>query len=363
MIQDRDQKAKALAYVAARHWLPQLEVEIHPRQGTAASLAPITDIDVLGQLPDDFEGYRSIIIDCKTKKGESPMQRALWLRGLMHELGAPRGVCILKRDKIEPDHRYAASKFGVVLLTEDDLQQYIDVTTSSKTQPISMVGQIDLWDVFFQIPKSEPRLDSAITFLKSGFWQSENESAAYRKILAVLSEIAPELDPTKPKHLALACDFAALFMHAVARLVIKVFTAHLLPGTREGLSEAILLLLYGGREAYDYRNKLQKMVRAKGGDPATAPDLTPPHWDQFVQFVRQCLDSPFEANRSPLILKEKGWIYLAAEKGSDGFLKTLVAESPQGAKLAILGAEYLYRTAKLPPEFASRLTSDLLKAH
>src|SRR5688572_16820310 len=120
MINDRHQKELALRYVASRRWVPQLEVEVYPDLTTTDSKYVITDLDVLALVPDEFDGYRSIIIDCKTRKAESPIGRALWLTGLSKHIGAERAFSILQKKRIETDHRYSAAQHGVIMLGESE---------------------------------------------------------------------------------------------------------------------------------------------------------------------------------------------------------------------------------------------------
>ena len=87
MLADRNQKELQLKYVVSRRWLPQLELDISSYVTTGKSPLSITDVDVFGAIPDESRGFRNIVIDCKTKKGESPINRALWQRGLMERVG------------------------------------------------------------------------------------------------------------------------------------------------------------------------------------------------------------------------------------------------------------------------------------
>jgi len=122
MIKDRALKATALQYLVSKRYFPQLEVVVLPQVATGTSASkkgsPLTDVDVLGLIPDDFDTYRSLLIDCKTLKSQSPVARAFWLRGLMDELDAKRGICVLHGEKVESDHRISASPLGVLLITE-----------------------------------------------------------------------------------------------------------------------------------------------------------------------------------------------------------------------------------------------------
>ncbi len=358
MIQDRAQKSTVLRYAVGKRWLPQLEVDVLPRVHTAEVQKPLTDVDVLISLPDEFDGYRTLLVDCKTGKRESPITRALWLRGLMDQVSAPRGLCVFLKDKIEPDHRYSAAQFGVMLLTEEDFEQYIK-TTGSYPDPVSShMADIDLWELYFDIPSKFRVLKATIEFAKSGFWMCRHESEACRKTIAEVIRIRHELDPAKPLHTAVVCDLGALFMHSVSRIVSRLFVSYLQPRNRDELADALLTFLYGGRENYEHLNSLKKLVPTAGSAQNEKP-LAPPEWDRFLQLIRHGLDAPTELPYSALLLRELGWSYLA-EKSSLGFAELLAAEKRQAAKMAFLAIEYICIAAKLPPEFAATLCKALL---
>jgi hypothetical protein len=144
----------------------------------------------------------------------------------------------------------------------------------------------------------------------------------------------------------------------LAIVVCQIFKAYLHPANQGDLSEALLVLLYGGREAYQHRNELFKLLKAKHSEQ-TVPELSLPEWDRFIQLVRQCLDAPFELQQAPLILREVGFANLIGDSSRD-FARTLCAESPQAAKFALLVPAYLSRAAKLPPEFERAADDNLL---
>src|SRR5215475_6777392 len=105
MLKDRDQKQQVLNLSVANRWFPQLEVDVQPVRAVRERVPTVTDLDVLASIPDQFSGYRTVIFDCKTKARESPINRALWMSGLLERLNADQGICVLKKDAIELDHR------------------------------------------------------------------------------------------------------------------------------------------------------------------------------------------------------------------------------------------------------------------
>lgn len=359
MIKDRGQKATALRYVVTKRWFPQLELDVIPAVATSPSDVALTDIDLLACIPDQFEGYKRLLIDCKTRKSESPISRAFWQRGVMEQMNAQRAICILRKEKIEADHRYLAAQFNVSLMTERDFHKFALATGVPIDASYGHVGIIDLWERFFEIPRRYPLLTPAIRFSKSGYWMIQAESEASRLVIANAWDLTRELDPSKSDHLAVVGDLSALLMHALAKVVTDIFSGYLQPESRDELSNALLFLIYGGRESYEHRNALKQKLQG-ALDPKRDPtDLRPPQWRQFLQLVRHGLDAPTEILKAPLLLREVAWTILSNSQNFN-FAQQLASESPQAAKLALLGVEYLCNAAQLPPDFADLFSSILI---
>lgn len=358
MIKDRDQKQKALKLSVANRWFPQLEVDVHPGRALRERAPVVTDLDVFSSIPDQFKGFRSVVFDCKTRAKESPVNRALWLAGILERLKADQGFCILKKEDIQLDHCLMATRLNVVLLTEDEFDVYARLTCSRYDSHLGNVAEMDAWEQFFAIPVRFPKLEPGLQFIRSGFWMLDDSAEACRKSIACLKSLHPEMDPSKPEHIAVFLELCAVFAHSLAVVVCQIFKSYLLPSNPADLADALLVMLYGGRDAYEHRNELFKLVRGKVGEQ-TAPDLSLPEWERFLQLVRQCLDAPFELQNTPLILREAGFSVLRGD-AAKMFGKTLCAESPQGAKFALLIPTYLGKAAKLPPEFAKAADDTLL---
>ncbi len=336
-----------------------MEVDVHPPHAVGKRAVLMTDLDLLASIPDDFSGFRQVVIDCKTLSRESPVNRSLWLRGLLDRMNADYGVCILKKSSIEADHKLVATRLGVVLLAEDEFDIYASAMSPLYSSTTAHTANIDAWEHFFAIKDKYPALGSAIQFGRSSYWMQNEAGETCRKTVASLYEIRAELDPDKPEHLALVADIAALFGRTTALLAAYLFRAYLHPRNQHELEEAVKVLLYGGRDAYEYRNQLYRLLKEKAGTEAGSEDLALPEWGRFVQLLRQLLDAPTEASRAPLILREIGFARLL---GSDNFsfAKTLCKESPQAGRFAVLILSYLQKAAKLPADFSTHLEKTLL---
>lgn len=358
-MKDRDQKAKALRYAVSKGWFPQLEVDVHPLKALGKKVTLLTDLDVLASTPDDFEGFRVVVFDCKTRADQSAINRALWLRGVLDRMRASQGICILKKHGIELDHKLVASKLGVILLAEDEFDLYATTTSKKYAKEVGHVGDIDLWDKLFGLKDKYVSLGSAVDFSRSIYWMIDDAAVACRKTLATIHEIRGELDPAKDDHISLTLDLASLFSRALAVLCAYIFNTYLHPKQQTELEGAVRVLLYGGREAYEHRNQLYRMLKESKGSEIGDSDLTLPEWPRFIQLVRQVLDAPIEAAHSPLILREVAFKYLA-NSDDNTYAKELCAKSPQAGRFAVLTVGYLFKAAKLPSEFLEKAESTLL---
>jgi len=350
MIKDRDQKGKALKFCLAHRWFPQLELEVAASATIASKVSSITDLDVFASIPDQFVGYRSAVFDCKTKAKESAVNRALWLIGVMGRMSADQGFCILKKGRlIDIDHRLMAGKRGVILLSENEFDLYAKVVNGPASTTASHTGQIDSWDKFNDIPNHFYKLRSGVVYARATYWMIEDAAEACRKTLAMLRSLNAELDPVQASHMALFMDLCALFSRSVALIVNQIFKAYLHPASSNDLSEALLIMLYGGREAYQHRNELYKMIKERDNE-SSVQNLSLPEWDRFLRLFRQLLDAPAAVQSIPLILRETAFAILNGNNDF-AFAKLLCIESPQAAKFSLFITDYLTKAARLPSEF------------
>jgi hypothetical protein len=322
VMNDRALKATALSYVVSKGYFPQLEVIVSPELATGVGRSKkspaLTDVDVLGLMPDEFSSFRKLLIDCKTLRNQSPISRAFWMRGLMDEMKAERGLCVLRGDRIEQDHRLSAARLQVLLLTEEEFSTYIRVTgigLSHKILPCS--SDLETWEKFFDLKNRFVELDSLIKFSVVDFWQ---------------------------------------FTSAADEVVSLIFTGYLLPQTQNELSEALLMVLYGGKGNYDTLNSLRRLLRVS--TDTNREELKLPEWSRFIQTVRETLEAPNAMGQVPLLLRECSWAFLA-DRPLD-YAGFLTSKSVHVGKFALLICEYLCEAAKLPPEFRRDLTSVLL---
>jgi hypothetical protein len=318
----------------------------------------MTDLDVYAAVPDDFIGFRHVVFDCKTLSRESPVNRALWLRGVLDRMAAHQAICVLKKSAMEPDHKLLATDLNVVLLAEDEFDLFAKATSTQYDLTTAHVADGNAWDALFQVAERYSSLRPAIEFFRSTYWMPAHPGEVCRRCVAAIREVRGELDPAKSEHVAIALDFAALFARVLAILTAHLFKAYLHPRNQHELEDGVRVLLYGGRDSYEKLNKMYRIAKEKGGETA-AIDLSLPEWSRFVKLVRQLLDAPTQAPQAALIIRELAFARLMGSSRLD-FVKALCKESPQGARFAVLITGYFFQAAGLPAQFLEDVEPALL---
>src|SRR5947209_5975789 len=107
-MKDAGLKEQLFKHFWAQGCFAQPEVDIHFQEGLEGQNKPITDVDVFILRPHPDLYYERILGDCRTLRGMSPVNRVLWLKGLMEFIGAQSGFVLLtSQNQIERDHKQA----------------------------------------------------------------------------------------------------------------------------------------------------------------------------------------------------------------------------------------------------------------
>jgi hypothetical protein len=363
-IKDRDQKEAALQFCLSRDWFPQVEVDVYPARQVSRRASAQTDVDVLALIPADLGGYVRHIFDCKTKARESPINRVLWMHGLMKQLGVQTGTCVLKKESIEIDHRLTAFDLGISLVGESEFPEWAGGLGGSKiasTEVFSFAEKFEYWEDLLTADRRNPKLSDAVLFLRSGFWQVKDDAEAARKCIFLLKSIRGEIDPSKPEQIALTVYLAALFSSAAASLAHRLFSMFVLPKDQNVYEEALRVSLYGGRDAYEQRSALYRLlVKARGHEDPEA--LGVPGWEHFSKLIRQMMEAPIEATYSAHILQEASFAILGSHRkiSSPRALK-ISSTKKRSAQYALNLSSYLFRATKLPAEIEETVSELLLE--
>ncbi len=362
-VKDRDQKETALQFCLLRGWFPHVEVDIYPERQVSKRASAQTDIDVLALIPGSFGGYSRHVFDCKTKAKESPINRVLWLHGLMKQLGVDSGTCLLKKDFIEIDHRLSAFDLGISLLEESEFPEWskgLGVARGS-IATYSYAEKFEDWENLLSADRRNAALTSAIKFVRSGFWQLQDHAEAARKCIFLLKSLRGEVDPSKAEQLALFVYLAALFSLATASLAHRLFSIFVLPKDERVYEEALRVSLYGGRDAYEQRNSIYKLLVKERGheDPE---GLGVPGWEHFSRLTRQMMEAPIQATYSAHILQELAFGFLSGKLVTDSArAKQLSMTQKRSAQYALNLSSYIFKATILPPEIEAATSEQLLQ--
>jgi len=347
MLKDRAQKATALRFSVSKRWLPQLEVDIEPTRRLEKSKFLLTDIDVLSVATSPIGGHMRLVFDCKSGARESAIGRSFWLHGVMTKASAIHGFVILnEKVSINRDHRISASDLAVSLLHESEFEDLAQGMGGTTVPTDSMTSNIDVWDQFLAIKTKYPTILEYLNFARSGYWMIKDPGDQCRKTFTKLRAIKTELDPAKPEHMAIFGDAICLFLLSLSELANRLFLILLRPSSQEEFSSSLLSHLYGG---YDNLELAQKIRRLTSG---AVSDEVFPEIGKFEQLVREILQAPQQALPASLLAREMSFSALTMS-GTANLQRELVKESPHTPKFVLMAGEYLQKSIKLPPEFAS----------
>ncbi|WP_148060185.1 hypothetical protein [Pseudomonas frederiksbergensis] len=361
MLKDRAQKAMALRLSISKRWLPQIEVEIEPSQRIEKTKSPLTDIDVLAVAPSAVGGHTRLVFDCKSGLRESAIGRAFWLHGVMTRASAQHGFVILnEKVNVIRDHRVSASDLNITLLHQTEIEDLAQGIGGSTLPTNALIASMDCWEQFLAIGSKYNNLSEYLIFSRSSFWMIKNSGEQCRKTVQKLRSVSSELDPSKKEHLAVFADALCLFLLALSELSNKLFLVLLRPASQADFSSSLLAFLYGGYESLETAIKIRKVTSV--GDSEEAMSLFP-EIKRLEHLVREILQAPQQALSAAILAREMG--FEALEGTTSNFKETIAQESPYTPKFVLLGAEYLQKAARLPPEFSATFTDlslDLLSS-
>lgn len=335
--------------------MAQIEVPIATERGVSRNAPQVTDIDVLGIRPSPELKWQLVIGDCKTRRKESPVNRVLWVRGLQEAMGASSSIVLLKRGtatQIERDHKLFADRLEVLLIQEDEFGAY-DRAVVYPTGSRDYGESIDALDaVRSNIGNKFPPLRRFVNWIMCEAWANIDHAILIRQLLARMREVRGEFDPRREDHVGLILEASAAFGIPFATLVGNVFRGHLKPDQRAALEDAVRVIVWGGREQYDFYNALRrKVITAKGGD--LQEELALPKWNEFLELLRTYLEAPHLSFRTPQLLRDLG---IAVSKGTPADVLSFV-DDKMLLHLALKVTLYLCHAADLPQDAVDQMKS------
>lgn len=354
-MKDRGLKARLLEFYVQNGWYPQLEVDVMTEENTGKAVKLITDIDVLGMYPASNGTFNTVLGDCKTLKNQSPINRVLWMKGLMDFWKADRGIILLQKN-IEPDHKQTANRLNITLLSQKDFDSYEKAYCLQQDKKSSAMGKIANWEIYFEFVKNNPPISELARYIKCGFWNEKSQSKNIRKLLAMVRLIKGEFNPDKSSHEAFICNAISLFAISINKITVELFDSYLLPESRENFNEELKSTIWGGYDNYKFLNDIRSKVPG-----FEDKQLLLPEWGDFVNLLRNFIDTPIDTLYAPIILKELAFELIANENTEYDFLKNIIAQKPHALKCAILIVKYFCKASRLPKEFSDYIVARLMK--
>lgn len=358
MIKDTHQKIKAVRYCVALGIVPHLEVVVRYVADTSDAPADITDIDVLGIKPCSDTGSVRIIFDCKTLSKLSAINRALWAKGLMALTSSNEAFVILSKEAPEA-HRLAGNSFNVRLFSERSFDSFAETAAKDYLVPNSYIENLQAWDRLFDFAKNYPPLHDTIKYLGSMAQLQTSATQGIRGLMSQMKYAAGEFDPSKNTHRAifkLALSQFTIFISEMVRDFHNIFDPQ---SDREKFEKTLRYYIWGGRENYELRQRLNMALKAVKGVADPEP-FEFPAWDKFVELFRTYLDAPLTVGSMCLPMKDMAFRELTdISEDIDRRLAARWKVNNRNRQFAIMTSTYFVEAIKLPREFRDDFVQDL----
>lgn len=353
---DIHQKTKAIRFCLATGLVPFYEVKVSNIREIADVPTLLTDIDVLGVAFQRNSTSRTIF-DCKTNSKTSPINRAFWAAGLMQYAGAENAYVIL--NKAAPEgHKLSSKVLGVHLFDEPLFESHASALSLNYRDMKSYASNIDNWHALHAAFKGNAKLEKLGEFLFHVVPLEPDPAKALRGILAHIKQARGELDPARPAHMAIYtyCVFSLAFAIApIVRDIFDVFDPKQAQGSFEKLLRAYV---WGGREAYLLRKKLQELMAERNEN--VAPEIELGAWENFVEMSRTFLDAPDEVPNCCIPLLELSLRYVATqEKLADIQTQQAFIKTRRVRQFCFRLADYLVESANLPRDFSDKSRGEI----
>lgn len=358
MIKDVNQKVKAVRYCVALGFVPHMEVVVRFLGDVSESPCDLTDIDVLGVRPGAESPSLRILFDCKTLNKMSPINRAFWAKGLMSVTNSSEAFVILSKPAVEA-HRLAGNSFGVRLFSEALFDKFASSASSDYLLPNSYLENVDSWTKLAEIKKHFPQLAELLDFLCSSALLQTNGAHGVRSLMSHIRHASGELDPSKAAHRALykvALAQFSLFVNEMVRDFHNIFDP---AADRAKFEKTLRYYIWGGKENYEIRQRLNSAIKAAKGVVANEP-FEFPAWDKFVDYFRSCLDAPLALSSACLPIKDMAFRELAMPSADiDRRLGQRLKANNRVRQFSLAAASYFSDASKLPNEFRTEFSKEL----
>lgn len=357
-MKDIHQKLKAVRYCVALGVVPYMEVLVRFASEVSDKPADITDIDVLGIKPCSESATQRIVFDCKTLSKMSPVNRALWARGLMALTRSDEAFVILLKAAPE-GHRLAGNSLSVRLFTEEMFDDFARSAAKDYSVPNSYMEDLAAWECLAEIPSKFPTLELFWSYINSNAVLEIDGKQGLRSLMARCKKTEGEFDPTKATHRALfkltVCQLS-LYMSEMVRDFHNIFTPKM---ERDEFERILRYYIWGGKENYELRQRLNVALKAAKGLSEIEP-FEFPAWEKFVELFRSFLDAPLLLGSVCLPLKDLAFREVSTPTADlDRRLFQRLDANDRVRQFILATASYLIAATRLPKEFKDYLNLDM----
>ncbi|MDB5992755.1 MAG: hypothetical protein JWQ10_4158 [Herbaspirillum sp.] len=357
-MKDIHQKLKAVRYCVALGIIPNMEVVVRHSSEVSETSSDITDVDVLGIRPCDDSASNRIIFDCKTLSKMSPINRALWAKGLMSLTASNEAFVILIKAASE-GHRLAGNTLGVRLFTETLFEGFSRSVSKDFDVINSYIEQLDAWHSLATIPTKNPQLDKFWDYLNSSALLETQGTQGLRTLMSHCKKIEGELDPQKATHRALfklILVQMCLYMSEMVRDFHNIFNPAM---DKPEFEKIIRYYIWGGKDNYDLRQRLNIALKNARGIDGVEP-FEFPAWEKFVTLFRSFLDAPLLLGSVCLPLKDLAFREVCNPVADlDRRLALRLNANERVRQFIMASSSYLIAATRIPKEFKDVVTTDM----
>jgi hypothetical protein len=340
---DSQQKTDSLSLLWALGYVVRPELILSEARTQSASrrsaYLDLTDIDVVGYAIGPLLRMDMVSVDCGSGRHRSPMERVFWAKGVMEALGLQQSICVLGT-KTEEEHRLAADKLGVTLVSGGEFKNLCD----------SLVGKCTLHDFTRYYDAYSDWLSYLVQNRNSfsEFVLRDNWAREWDRIPLTLPgqlrKWGAKLDPGRKHHLFTFLELALILSIGLMRVATHialvqpmdfegaVYNSVLGGGRRTELVQSLL------RTVNEFRSKvLQSQTLFDGSDRS---EVAIPHFSELLDVIQRLVSKIGLARQVPRYIQA---FQLAQISGSIERYPEFIGGTPDAVvtKLALDVIKYL----------------------
>ena len=352
---DRFQKELAVRYCLASGMVPFLEVITPSVSDLSDTLEVLTDLDVVGVEAVSDGAQRYVFFDCKASVKISAINRAFWAAGVKTYVGYDQAYVILKAQPLT-NHRLSALALNVDLHDETSFQKL--GRTSDEAFPTDSHYQASIfrWEAIYEAYEKNSWTKNTFELVRNQVPLSTVPWTTFRHIIAELRCTRGQYDPGKTEHVAIFLDILASSMVLWGSLGRDISRFYQPSMDRQSFEKVLQYYIWGGKDAYQIRQKLAELAHHKKTDL--------PAWSLLIDYAGLTVSAPKRLLACAHIFRE--FALRAVTDAVEVFDKDLNQRFVEDNRLRqfMLGMNgYLVEAGELPKDMGKAVEVLLLTCH